>query len=100
MKNFKPYYGVDGREIPMETTVSLREFTGRLTPKRHKIISSYARKLTNKAPYGYSTSGYAYRCGCEHDCCGCLTSEHGAVVFEKHWKGHKVQVFFTQHRNY
>lgn len=24
--------------------------------------------------YGISPNGYAYTCGCSHDCCGCLTS--------------------------
>jgi hypothetical protein len=101
LKNFKPYYGEEGDYDyePSETTV-VREFTGRITKKRYKIIMAYARKLTDTAPYGYSPNGYRYSCGHEYDCCGCLVSEHGHAQFAKHWKGNKVKVFYTQYRNY
>lgn len=56
--------------------VKSRTITGRLTPKRYKVLNRYARSFNraNSALYGVSPRGYAYTCGCEHDCCGCMIS--------------------------
>jgi len=69
---FKPLNGYE-----MEYQRSQRIISGRLTPKRYKLISKAVRIWNNEhaAPYGRSQNGYAYRCGCEHDCCGCMTGE-------------------------
>lgn len=62
---------------------SQRIISGRLTPKRYKLISHAVRKWNNEhsAPYGRSKDGYAYNCGCEHDCCGCMTGENIKLDF-------------------
>lgn len=51
--------------------------TGRWTPARIKILQKRIDDINEmlSAPYGISPNGYAYRCGCEHDCCGCLSSQ-------------------------
>jgi hypothetical protein len=51
-----------------------RTLVGRITPKRWAIVRNYVKRYNheNKYPYGVSRNGYAYRCGCSHDCCGCL----------------------------
>jgi hypothetical protein len=61
----------------IDYSTSQRIISGRLTPKRYKLISKSVRLWNNEhsAPYGRSKSGYAYRCGCENDCCGCMTGE-------------------------
>ena len=60
-----------------------RTIIGRLTPFRFKVLKNAVRKFNynNEAPYGISPNGYAYRCGCEHDCCGCLVSESMTIEF-------------------
>ena len=71
MRNFKPSAG-DADNYYLQ-----REITGRFTIRRYKAITKFMRDFNRKvsAPYGVSPSGYPYRCGCEHDCCGCLVSE-------------------------
>lgn len=51
-----------------------RVLDGRMTKARYKAIMHHVRKYNydNRAPYGISANGYPYRCGCMHDCCGCL----------------------------
>ncbi len=71
LKNFTP---LDG---DMDYSVEERKFFGRMTKKRYKSILKYVRDFNYEAsaPYGRSPNGYAYRCGCEHDCCGHLVRE-------------------------
>lgn len=47
---------------------------GKTTPLRTKLLESFTSRynVENEAPYGLSPNGYAYTCGCLHDCCGCL----------------------------
>lgn len=56
-----------------------------MTPKRLSIIQQYAIAFTtdidNSAPYGFSPNGFRYRCGCEHDCCGCLSSAYADLYY-------------------
>lgn len=61
-----------------------RVIQGRLTKSRFKIINKVVKKwnYNHEAPYGYSMNGYPYRCGCEHDCCGCLSSENISVELQ------------------
>jgi hypothetical protein len=60
-----------------------RKIIGRLTPLRYEVLSKAVRRFNYRhdAPYGISPDGYAYRCGHEHDCCGCLISESMSVEF-------------------
>jgi hypothetical protein len=48
-----------------------------LTPRRLRVLLKYVARHNreNFAPYGISPNGYAYTCGCSHDCCGCLSSD-------------------------
>jgi hypothetical protein len=58
---------------------------GRLTPSRAEAIKRHFDAINEdiSAPYGVSPNGYAYRCGCQHDCCGCLVSCRYTVVFQQ-----------------
>ncbi len=58
----------------MDSMAEFKTITGRITKSRYKIIHRYVR-IRNyhlQAPYGRSEDGYAYSCGHEWDCCGCL----------------------------
>ena len=62
-------------ESDFDTRVFIRTLSGNLTDGRRNRIDKIARLYTesHSAPYGVSPIyGYAYRCGCEHDCCGCI----------------------------
>ena len=80
---------------------SKREIIGRLTPLRYNILSKAVRKFNycHDAPYGISPNGYAYRCGCEHDCCGCLISESMTIEF-KTISDNIVQASFIHYKSY
>jgi len=60
----------------LDSVVFTRFLSGRITKKRYEIIKSYCKRYNriNSAPYGVSPNGYAYCCGCEFDCCGCIIS--------------------------
>jgi HD superfamily phosphohydrolase YqeK len=62
-----------------------RIITGKITKARRKQIEHAARVFNREwaAPYGISPNGYAYNCGCEHDCCGCLTGKGASVSYER-----------------
>jgi hypothetical protein len=49
-----------------------------MTPKRMQILESYVTEYNEEwqYPYGVSPNGYAYNCGCPHDCCGCVSREY------------------------
>ena len=63
--------------------IAERIIQGRITPKRYKLLRKIIRTWNHNhnAPYGYSQNGYAYNCGCEHDCCGCLIGERMSLIF-------------------
>lgn len=90
MKHFKL---IDG---DFDYKVSERTFSGKMTKTRYKIIDRYVRKLNNTHIYGTSRNGYAYRCGCKHDCCGCLSSQNMQFTY----KHNQVTLIFTQSFNY
>lgn len=71
INKFKPL------EYDFDRQTAQRIISGRLTRKRYELISKAVRKWNNEhsAPYGRSQNGYAYNCGCEYDCCGCMTGE-------------------------
>ena len=60
-----------------------RNLVVRITPLRYKLITKSVRtwNFKHRYPYGISPNGYAYRCGCSHDCCGCLCREQMSVNF-------------------
>ena len=72
---------------------SQRTISGKMTKKRRKLIEHIVRSFNkeNDAPYGYSRNGYAYRCGCLHDCCGCLVSKGMSLEF-KNLGNHQIAV--------
>lgn len=51
-------------EGDMDRVISERTITGRMTPKRFKILHRYARVN--------SPNSSELRCHHEHDCCGCV----------------------------
>jgi len=73
MKNF-----VIDNSSDYDRSITVRSFYGRMTDKRREIITNYVEQFneSHSAPYGVSPNGYAYRCGCEHDCCGCLSRDY------------------------
>jgi len=60
-----------------------RTFSGRMTKARWKKLDAFARKFNHTHIYGTSPNGYAYRCGCEHDCCGCLCGQYMHVSYKQ-----------------
>jgi hypothetical protein len=60
----------------IDSVVYTRFLSGRITKKRFEIIKRFVKTYNHamSAPYGVSPNGYAYRCGHDWDCCGCLTS--------------------------
>ena len=76
-------------QIPHEENLIVRTGTpilsGRLTDGRIKLIESGIEKVNYElsAPYGRSERGYAYTCGCMHDCCGHLHSDRITLVLEQ-----------------
>lgn len=65
--------------------IAEKEIIVRLTPLRYKLLTKSVKNwnYNHKYPYGISPNGYAYRCGCEHDCCGCLVGESVDVEFNQ-----------------
>lgn len=88
MKNWKK-----SNESDFDARIAEKTFLGRLTKKRYQLILNFVKRFNHNhsAPYGRSEAGYAYRCGCEHDCCGCLTSEYIDIELKRL---HKTE-FFT-----
>jgi hypothetical protein len=79
-----------------------RTISGKFTKNRRKAIEKIVRQFNHKwdAPYGYSPNGYAYRCGCIHDCCGCLTSKGMNVQFQKLGNNHVAILSISESYNY
>jgi len=87
------------RGLDDEDTTMMRVFDSvRMTEKRLKIVSNFVNRHNEEwsAPYGVSPNGYAYRCGCVHDCCGCLSSNQMRI--EKTPKA--IIIFHTISYNY
>ncbi len=64
-------------ESDFDKRVSVRTLTGNMTEERRERLDLIARLYTesHEAPYGVSPNGYAYTCGHEWDCCGCLVHD-------------------------
>jgi hypothetical protein len=94
----------DNVHSDFDCTVSTRQLTGSLTKNRYKTIKSAVRRFNkqNEAPYGYSRNGYAYTCGCEHDCCGCIHSIRMGMYFDKvpNSQMYTITLKLTQSYNY
>lgn len=69
-----------------------------LTLKRYEIIRKYVKDHNRVwyAPYGISPNGYPYRCGCEHDCCGCIIRNRMSIEVNKK----QLTLFLSVSRNY
>ena len=93
MKNF-----IETPDCDYDRMIAQREIVGRVTKSRDKSISEYVRRWNKKheAPYGYSPNGYDYSCGCEHDCCGCLSGESLSMDV----KPNKITITWVQSFNY
>lgn len=92
MRNFKAL------DSDYDYRVFQRIIEGNLTQKRIDIIQSFVEKANDymQYPYGMSPNGYAYNCGCEHDCCGCLSGERIKAEFTKD----KIVITHSQSFNY
>jgi hypothetical protein len=97
MRKFK-YTETNGHDY----CVKSRTMTGRLTQKRYEILRRYVRKYNrdNSALYGVSPNGYAYTCGCERDCCGCLTRTRMDVDFQNFGRYAIITLFVSESYNY
>ncbi len=67
MRNFEVIEG------DIDYNVSTRIIKGRLTKRRYKAIARYCRIHSGRVPY----------CGCEHDCCGHVTSRWMTPYFSQ-----------------
>lgn len=65
----------------------IRQFSGRMTKRRYKILSHFCR---------YYSRPFRYRCGHDWDCCGCVFAI--SMYFE--YKQNQVTVHLVHHRNY
>jgi len=93
-KNKWEWCGIDD-----DDNTSKRVFdASHLTKKRYEIIRRYVKRHNREwhAPYGISPNGYAYRCGCEHDCCGCIIRNRMTIEVNSN----KVIIFHSVSRNY
>jgi hypothetical protein len=70
-------------ESEFDTRVLVRTFAGNLTEARREKLDLIARRYTesHSHPYGISPNGYAYTCGHEWDCCGCLIHDFMEVEY-------------------
>jgi len=84
MKNFKQIHTAN--QVPnadMETLV--REFTGKLTPRRNEILNEICKRMS------FNTN-----CGHSYDCCGCLCSQTATFSY----KHNQVSLYVTKYYNY
>lgn len=78
--------------------IAKRTINGRMTKQRYANIRKFVRTYNHNAsaPYGLSPKGYPYRCGCTHDCCGCLVREH----LEANFTNNQTTLFLIKTFNY
>lgn len=70
MKKFK----IVNNESAMDSIVTQRTFTGRLTRFRYKILDRFVRMNNNKT----------YRCHHDFDCCGCVCGRDAELIIGQH----------------
>ncbi len=75
-----------------------RFISGRITKKRLQKVSKLVNGLNLylQAPYGVSERGYAYACGCDWDCCGCLVGGYINMSYSKD----EIWLLLTLNYNY
>lgn len=78
-----------------DSRTAARVLIGRVTRRRYYALRRIARSLIIRHPYGEG-----YRCGHEHDCCGCLLGQYGGLHIQHYMGGWKVTISFTQSFNY
>jgi hypothetical protein len=85
-----------------DISVFERKLIGKITKQRRKTIEQVVRTFNKEweAPYGYSRDGYRYRCGCEHDCCGCIVSKGMDWRYEKLGGFHLVVLSISTRYNF
>lgn len=73
MKNF-----IETKDSTYDVYKAELVLNGRVTAKRKEKVQAFVDSFneSHRAPYGYSPNGYPYKCGHEHDCCGCLVGEY------------------------
>jgi hypothetical protein len=83
-------------------SVSHRIISGKFTKQRRKKIEKIVRKYNYiwSAPYGRSSNGYAYTCGCTRDCCGCISSKGMHFEFHKSGNNHIAILSIGESYNY
>lgn len=85
MRRFTKWYDPSTDEGEFDSQTFMREFTGRMTKKRWKIIQSVCRRHCKHLP-----------CDCEHDCCGCVCGKHMSADY----KHNQVTIFYRESYNY
>jgi hypothetical protein len=85
-----------------DSCVSQRTISGKFTKKRRKAIEQIVREFNRSwyAPYGISPNGYAYGCGCIHDCCGHLVRKGMGVDFKRIGNNHLAILSISESYNY
>jgi hypothetical protein len=76
------------------------DYRKRMNKSRYKRMMHLARYLNYHCEfrYGMSRNGYAYRCGCEHDCCGCISQSGYRLTFLEN--PNRIQVVYFEAYNY
>lgn len=64
-----------------------RTFSGRMTKARYKILDRFCR-IRSRSP--------RYRCGHEHDCCGCLCGQRMELTYSQG----QVKIILSHSFNY
>lgn len=85
--NFLPFEGDNDR------STMKADFFGSMTKNVRKSLESYVRNFNRRWAYPY---GVGHRCGCSHDCCGCLVSKRMSIQF----KSDSASIFYTEIFNY
>jgi hypothetical protein len=82
MKTTKKWKLIDG---DYDLSIEQRVISGRMTIKRYEVIRNFVKKYNRewRYPYGISPNGYAYNCGCSHDCCGHISSSRMSISFNE-----------------
>lgn len=81
-------------DFPDSRTIQ-RVLIGRMTRRRYRRIRRIMRKLINRHPYGKG-----YRCGHDHDCCGCTLGTYAGLEFRHYMGGFKIIISQTESFNY
>lgn len=64
--------------------------------KLMKMVTEYNRQL--RYIHGSDMNGNPYRCGCMHDCCGCISSARLIMEFKEETK--TIKLIYIETYNY